>query len=451
MLESTLEILNNGLDNVMMLGEQKNVQAIIVRIAESVGVDHIRIFDANGIITQSSDSSDLGKSMFELAPDHLPEAFIKSNERVIRILDDKHAYAAFQPITNKPECQSCHGTEAIISYMDIDTHLTEAEVQFYTGTVHIIFLGVAVIIILSIGLFMLFNKYINIPLQIFSNALDQVETGDLSTRLDASKNDEFGKLNSHFNKMVEEIQAYRIRINEMHQQQLLHSDKLATIGEITSQMAHEINNYTGIALTRSDYLLLEAEKNNELSRFNNDIKVIQNEIERVSEITKSVLRHSKKRKILFEKINLADVLMQCKAMLDPVTKQKNIKLNTECNCNGEIIIGDPSLIEQLIINLINNSIDAINDDGEIIVTCGRQNGNVLLSIRDNGCGINSDEQEKIFSPFYTTKTDDKGTGLGLYIVKTICDKHNAVIDCNSTYGKGTEFKITFKSPEKDNG
>ena len=447
MLESTLDMLDSGLDNVMMLGEEKNVQHIIKRISMTKSVNHIRLFNKEGIIRQSSDSSEIGKSIFEIAPHHVPENYNSALQRQIRMLNDYHAYAAFQPVLNKPECQNCHSEEKVISYLDVDTHLTKAEIQFYTGTVHFIFLGVAVILTLSLGLLFLFNKYINKPLHIFSKALDKVENGELTTRLEVKRRDEFGKLNSNFNNMVSKLETYRSRINNMHHEQLFHSDKLATIGELTSQMSHEINNFTGIALTRSDYLLMEAEKNQALNEFKNDIEVIQNEIERVSTLTKSVLRHSRKRKVSFVDVNLSDVLTQCIQMLEPASKQKNIKIERICNCNGKRILADAGLMEQVFINLITNAFDAIKNDGKIEISCSYIEDKIEVSIKDNGCGMEEETLGNIFSPFFTTKEDDKGTGLGLYIVKTICTQHKADIKCESKLNEGTKFIITFHSGE----
>ena len=96
-------------------------------------------------------------------------------------------------------------------------------------------------------------------------------------------------------------------------------------------------------------------------------------------------------------------------------------------------------------NLLNNALDALDSNGKIRVSVLKsQNGKIELTIEDNGKGMSSDEIEKIYSPFFTTKTDEKGTGLGLYIVKKICKNHDADIECKSYVGEGTQFIITFK-------
>ena len=102
-------------------------------------------------------------------------------------------------------------------------------------------------------------------------------------------------------------------------------------------------------------------------------------------------------------------------------------------------------MEQVLTNLVNNSIDAINSNGKLLIKVDKtKNQEFQLSILDNGQGIEDHIKEKIFSPFFTTKSGNKGTGLGLYIVKNICNNHDAEISCESDPGIGTKFIITFK-------
>ncbi|MBK8943956.1 MAG: HAMP domain-containing histidine kinase [Ignavibacteriae bacterium] len=109
-----------------------------------------------------------------------------------------------------------------------------------------------------------------------------------------------------------------------------------------------------------------------------------------------------------------------------------------------IIFGDPNQIEQVVLNLISNSMDAIKENGIINVMINLSEENkIQLKISDNGIGIDQESLEKIFSPFYTNKDSGKGTGLGLYIVQNICKNHNAEIICESKINEGTTFTITF--------
>ena len=110
-----------------------------------------------------------------------------------------------------------------------------------------------------------------------------------------------------------------------------------------------------------------------------------------------------------------------------------------------IIFGDQLDIEQAIMNLLTNAVDAIENGGMISITVRKNmEGRTELMVADDGCGIEPLVLENIFQPFYTTKNIERGTGLGLYIVKKICDNHSAQISCQSEPALGTTFTITFK-------
>jgi len=107
------------------------------------------------------------------------------------------------------------------------------------------------------------------------------------------------------------------------------------------------------------------------------------------------------------------------------------------------IIADELQIEQVITNLVINAADAVTNSGVIEVVLSENDNELSVSIKDNGQGIKQDDIDKIFSPFYSSKPQGKGTGLGLYIVQNICKSHGANIKCESDIGVGTRFQIDF--------
>lgn len=280
----------------------------------------------------------------------------------------------------------------------------------------------------------------------FIKALDNVEKGNLNVRLPAIRNDEFGKIDKHFNTMVENLDKSNTKIQELHHEQLQHANKLVTLGELTAEIAHEINNPTAILSTRADYLHLEAEDNPDLKDYSEDIDVILKQSERISKITSNILRYSKKLSTDFKRINLISIIEESISIINPKLKKKNIVLQKSFNGKGIYIRGDEVQIEQLLINIIGNASDAVDFRGIIELDVIELDGGMTeLSIKDNGPGMTKEISDQIFSPFFTTKEADKGTGLGLYICKNICKNHNAEIKCISSVGKGTTFTIIFNN------
>jgi two-component system NtrC family sensor kinase len=346
---------------------------------------------------------------------------------------------------NQVQCQECHGNKAVVAYLDVDTNLTQAERYFYTGSIHMIFLGLAIIMALFFGFYILFRNFINKPLISFRTALASVEKGNLDVNLPAKKNDEIGILEKHFNHMVKNLKDSKQKIDEMHFEQLQRADKLVTLGELAAQMAHEINNPAAIILSRADCVQMEAQKNNDLAKYDEDLQVIMNQVNKVSRITGNMLKYSRKLPKQFILVDLKQIVEESLHILEPRIIKNKITITKQFEVKNSTLQGDAHQLEQVVTNLINNALDAMTEGGKLkLIICLNEDHYLQLKINDNGSGIDDTTVEQIFTPFFTTKSGEKGTGLGLYIVKNICKNHNADIKCFSKPGEETTFTITFK-------
>jgi signal transduction histidine kinase len=176
--------------------------------------------------------------------------------------------------------------------------------------------------------------------------------------------------------------------------------------------------------------------------------VIINQINKISRITGNILKYSKKLPRQFHTIDLQQVVDESLTVLEPRLLKKNIQIVKKSNTDKRLVSGDAQQLEQAMTNLVNNAIDAMPKGGTItILTDLDHQQNLRLVVTDTGTGIVQESLEQIFTPFFTTKSPDKGTGLGLYIVKNICKNHNAEITCFSQLGQGTTFTITFPGNE----
>ena len=274
MLNATLDILNHSIDHEMKLGYKKDIQTMINEVSSNKSIDHVRIMNKEGNIVFASTINEIGKHINLVSPHHIDFDLKKLDHRHIDLFGEKNIFSAIEPIVNKPECHSCHGHEQVIAYLDVDTDLTRAEVRFQTGFYHILFLAIAIVALLVVGLYIIFNYLISKPLNMFIYAFNNVGQGNLNTRLNVKNDGEIGTLAKDFNRMVELLSNSKEQIEELHFKQLMHADRLTTIGEMTSQLAHEINNHTGIILSRADYLQLEAAEDPNLNKIKDDLTVI---------------------------------------------------------------------------------------------------------------------------------------------------------------------------------
>ncbi len=444
MLETTLDVVRYGLKYAMMSGKQKDLQTVINDISQQEGVQHIRIFDRKGIIKFASNHKEINKNIKVVAPHHYDDNIPKTISKKISLDSGKKIYSNTEPIINDKLCQSCHKEENIIAFLDIDANLTSAETNFYTGSIHMIYLGWAVLLILLVGLYLIFNRFINVPLQQLIIGFKQVETGDLSVSLNVNRDDEIGTVYKHFNAMTDKLRSSKDEIEQLHLEELQRVNRLKTLGELTSETAHEVNNHIAIIMSRTDYLNLEFQKYPELSKYSEDLEVLLDQSSKISEINGNILKYSRKTKTEYGDINLVNVTNDFSKIYTSLLLKKNIRLKTDINLIDATIYGNSIQINQILTNLVSNAADELIDNGEISISLSRSSENkVVLEVKDNGPGIGESLLEEIFSPFFTTKTKKDNTGLGLYIVKKICEQHEAAIICESKTNSGTSFKITF--------
>jgi len=444
MLNATTQLLRYELYNAMMQGSDKNIENIATTLGNLDNVVHVRIFNKNGLIKYSSRISEIGKKLQDIDPRHINLTNLESTS--VRLTNKVDTYSLTEPIVNESRCQSCHGvTRTNLAYLDLDADLTKAETIFFTGSMHMIFLGLAVILILSIGLYIIFTYFINRPLKDLNSAFKSVEAGNLDIEIPTKKNDEIGLVFNRFNLMTKNLKFSREEIEELHFEQLQRADRLTTIGELTSQVAHEVNNHAAVIMSRADYLEMEASKQEDLKAYNEDFKTILDQTNKISQITKNLLRHSKQTPTIRNNMDLATTISRSILVLQPLMKKKKINCTFKSEVKNSEIIADELQIDQVMTNLLLNAVDAVDDEGVIDVTLKSETENTLtVYVKDNGSGIKLDAINKIFSPFYTSKPQGKGTGLGLYIVQNICRSHDIGINCKSDIGIGTTFQLEFK-------
>jgi len=171
------------------------------------------------------------------------------------------------------------------------------------------------------------------------------------------------------------------------------------------------------------------------------IEKIEKSVNRARKITHQLLGHVKKSGSQFSKVNLKTLVHEILGLLKKEIKDKQITINWETQNDKIIIWSDPYQIRQVLINLLNNAVHALEQNGFISISFNEIKNNVILEIKDNGVGIPKDNLRKIFDPFFSTKSFDEGSGLGLFVVHKIIDGLDGEIEVTSEVGKGTCFKI----------
>ena len=168
---------------------------------------------------------------------------------------------------------------------------------------------------------------------------------------------------------------------------------------------------------------------------------IETEVERLKTLTGGLLSFSSNRSALNRVVNLNDLITEVLKLLRFELQRKSIRLETSFS-EVPVITADPNKLKQVVINLVMNAVHALCGEGRVVLETGiNQQGNLELLIKDDGPGISAELQEQVFAPFFTTKPEGEGTGLGLYICQNIIREHGGTISLESQPGAGTLFRI----------
>ena len=238
------------------------------------------------------------------------------------------------------------------------------------------------------------------------------------------------------------------------QVQLLHQDKMMSLGRLAASVVHEINNPLAGILNYVRLMIKimgrGAPNLEQLEKFQNYLGVVEKETDRCSRIVSNLLAFSRKSKMEFAEVNVNELLERSLMLSQHKMALQNIQTKTELDSKIPLIQGDFNQLQQCIINLLFNAIDAMPEGGTLALGSGfNPRTNVVeIKVSDTGCGISKENLPHIFEPFFTTKTDGKGLGLGLSTVFGIVDKHKGTIEVRSEAGQGATFTIRLPADLK---
>jgi two-component system NtrC family sensor kinase len=379
----------------------------------------------------------------------------EQNYRVLNIV---------QPIYNEPECfnASCHAhprEQRVLGLVEADLSLELLDHSIKQQGIAITVYVLAFSVVISVALCLILWNFVSTPVSLLTQGMRRVAAGDLDHKIEVNRKDEIGELANAFNTMNEELKKAKNELMEWGntlekkvqekteairraQQQLIHSEKLASLGRMAAGVAHEINSpLTGIVTF--GHLLLK--KFPEGSEEREDIEVIIDQANRCSNIIKGLLGFARATTADKAPTNINDVLNSSLTIVKNKADFFNIKLVTNLDPSLHMVRADAPQLQQVFLNMIVNAADACEGKGSITITTSNitDNGQEFAEVefRDTGYGIKNEDLEKIFEPFFTTKPVGKGTGLGLAVSHGIIQEHGGKITIKTKTGEGTSFFI----------
>lgn len=241
----------------------------------------------------------------------------------------------------------------------------------------------------------------------------------------------------------------------LDQARFLHQDKMVSMGKLAASVVHEINNPLSGVL---NYIRLMIKMINrgtlateQIQKYQKYLDLMESEVSRCTDIVYNLLEFSRKSKLGFNAVNINDLLEKCILLSDHKLTLQDIQIKTHLNPDIPHIFGDFNQLQQCILNLIFNAADAMSDGGILNIGSSYIPGKGLaeIEIADNGRGIAQKNLSKIFDPFFSTKKEGKGLGLGLSVVYGIIERHKGTIGVESELGNGTVFTIKLPADNKE--
>jgi signal transduction histidine kinase len=277
------------------------------------------------------------------------------------------------------------------------------------------------------------------PMVELQQKIARLGSGDLKVSVSfAHRNDENGDLGRNFNHMVEQLRESRTEIERLHRTQMSRAEHMATLGEMATGLAHEIRNpLAGIA----GVIEIIGRDLPATSPARAVVKDVRQEITRINRIVSDLLQTARPHPPKVRKSDLNTTVEHAVMLGRQQALSKSIEITLRKDPSMPEVEHDSDQIHRVLLNLLLNSLQAIDDSGEIAVTVELQGQNAVIEVADNGRGIPPDHLPNIFRPFYTTKGE--GTGLGLSLARRIVEDHQGRINVTSTVGKGTSFAVVL--------
>lgn len=284
--------------------------------------------------------------------------------------------------------------------------------------------ALAIAAAMAVGFFLL--RSISRPVAALRSGATRIGAGDLTARIGMTGNDELAELGQAFDQMASDLGR--------HQAELLEAHRLASIGQVASGVAHELNNPLGVILGYVTLLRRDGERE--------ELRIIEDETRQAQAIVAGLLELARPVKLDRAETELDVVLREAASRLEESGRAEGVSIRvTESACPSVDV--DEGKVRQIVINLLGNAIDAARDGAatstEIELACRLRDDNAWIDVLDRGAGISADVREKIFEPFFTTRA--RGHGLGLAIARTLARAHGGDIELAARDGGGTRASL----------
>jgi len=478
--ERISDVIKHGTTEYMLRNDREGLYQSIRTMAAEPGIEKIRIFDQDGRITYTTNSGEqnhvvdkTGEACYACHAQSQPLTRVNRPDRfrIYRNAAGTRVLGIITPIENQPSCSnaSCHAHPAeqqILGVLDTNISLAKADVQLAESSRRmIVYTGCALLLIALLSWFFVW-EVVGRPVKALERGTERLAAGDLGYQIDVRSKDEIGELAHSFNAMSNQLKAehteneawtrtleqrveQKTRELKRAHEHALHTEKMASIGKMAAVLAHEINNPLSGILTYAKLLRKWVDSGdggkNRLKDIDDSLDLIASESRRCGDLVKNLLTFSRTTPINLQSTNLNQVIDRSLRLVQHQFDLAGVHVELELDSDLPPTVCDGAQIEQVLLALMMNALDAMPQGGNLWVTTklDREESVVRVIVRDDGCGIPAEILLHMFEPFLTTKETGRGVGLGLAISRSILERHNGNIEVQSEVGRGTTFTVTL--------
>jgi two-component system NtrC family sensor kinase len=469
--------------HAMLADNRESAYQVMQTIAEKQGIDRISLYNREGRVVFSTrpeeEGRQVGRTSSTCSGCHgFPEPRVQldqaSRARIVNGASGRQSLEMVTPIYNEPACSqaACHAHPAsikVLGVLDLALSLEPVRDSERNAELRIFAMAATQVLLLMVLIVFFVRHFVSRPVRKLVEATKAVSAMNLDQPipvLDSSR--EVGELARSFETMRQRLRTAMAENNEFTQrleakveqrtqelkaahQKLLQSDRLASLGQLSASVAHEINNPISGVLNLSMLLqrLLRDDgiPKERLPEFRKYLGQVVQETSRVGRIVSDLLAFSRRSKSQRSKADLNRIVRSTLSLVDHKLRLSNLRAEVVLDENLPQVFCDASQMQQVVLNLVLNAAESTHgkEGGWVRVETapGPGPGNLTLSVSDNGEGIPAENLDKIFDPFFTTKPEGKGVGLGLAVLYGIVQSHGGDVVVESTPGAGTRFKVTL--------
>jgi two-component system NtrC family sensor kinase len=480
-IERSSRLIKGATHDGMLLNRLDEVQTTIERLAGAPEVAAIRVYNKVGRIILSADPTELGQAdSLESETcigcheeNEAKGSTVLEQRSLMRSPEGHDVLRHLTVLENEPACAraACHfhpADERVLGVLDVEMSMAPFDAAMHAELIQLIWTTLVLILISGFVAALFIRRVIHTPVQRLYDGTQRIAAGDLDTRIDVAGENELARLAEAFNRMVIDLKEARSEVLDWSQtleqkveaktrelqqvqHQVQHMETMASLGKLSATVAHELNNpisgiltYTRLVMRELREQPIDASARAEIERY---LTLMDKECNRCGAIVHNLLAFARRKGAQMSPVDLNEIVDRSVMLIRHHLEISNIRLETTPLEGDAKITADSGQLQQALLALMMNAVEAMQAGEEegttLSVRLAGDEGHVEIEVADTGVGIAPEDLSHVFEPFFSTKTEQSGVGLGLAVVYGIVNRHDGVIEVRSQPGRGTTFRISL--------